>query len=136
MAPKQAQAPSWSEMIEYAVSPTELCALVARLPPHHLALTHPRLPRNSIAAHSNNGGEKISRVKIKAYIENRWSVDANADRNKDAFKEAINKKVEQGLLAQIAQSFEYTNKGDKHWQDNYGDEDEEEEEEEAPKKKK
>ncbi|GAA5894876.1 hypothetical protein JCM8208_006094 [Rhodotorula glutinis] len=88
-------------------------------------------------------GEKLSRRKIKTYLETEYGLKVDSDSVKTKINDAINEEVTKGILDKEKDSFKFSPKGKKHYEKVYGqvvsDEeegtDEEAEEEDTPSKK-
>ncbi|GAA5919583.1 hypothetical protein JCM6882_003927 [Rhodosporidiobolus microsporus] len=88
------------------------------------------------AIHSADG-EKISLVRLKSYIEKNWKYDFKANkRNKEKLKDALTERIEDGLVEQDGQSFRFSRKGERHYEEHYEADNEEEEEEMASRARK
>ncbi|BGP52062.1 hypothetical protein JCM10450v2_008033 [Rhodotorula kratochvilovae] len=85
------------------------------------------------AIHSGKGA-KVSRQKIYSYMRDNYSLSTDTPAFKARFKKAVDKRLDEGLVAQDKSSFIFTPKGQKFFEDTY-ESSEEEEEDETPTKK-
>ncbi|GAA5881766.1 hypothetical protein JCM3774_000869 [Rhodotorula dairenensis] len=82
----------------------------------------------------NSGhGAKVSRTKINTYIREHFGFDTSSTLVKKRVKDALDRRIDEGLLAQDKQSFVFTPAGKKAFKDQY-ESSEEESEPQTPKK--
>ncbi|GAA5917368.1 hypothetical protein JCM5296_003798 [Sporobolomyces johnsonii] len=71
------------------------------------------------AIHSAGRGYMISRQRIIKFIDENFAVDTASGPFKSSFKKALEKKLEDGLVAQDKQSFYFTGAGQAAFDDMY-----------------
>ncbi|GAA5954297.1 hypothetical protein JCM8115_003363 [Rhodotorula mucilaginosa] len=83
-----------------------------------------------MAVHTGHG-EKVSRRKILAYLEEHWNLNPKDESVKRRVNEALEKRMDKGLLRKDKQSFVFTAAVEQAYKDEY--ETSEEEDQPAPK---
>ncbi|KWU45212.1 hypothetical protein RHOSPDRAFT_33155 [Rhodotorula sp. JG-1b] len=80
---------------------------------------HPKYAEMIDMAVLTGHGEKVSRRKILAYLEEHWNLNPKSETVKRRVTEALEKRMDEGLLLKDKQSFVFTAAGAQAYKNDY-----------------